>query len=117
MKFIVRWLITAVVLLAVVKIVPGIYIVDWPTLFIAALVIGLLNAFLRPLLVLLTLPINILTLGLFILVINGVIFSLASWLVKGFYINNYWGAFWAALVFSVLSFLVNALMGADEIED
>lgn len=116
MKFLTRWFITAIVLLAVVKIVPGIYILDWPTLFIAALVIGLLNAFLRPFLLLLTLPVNILTLGLFTLIVNAAIFSLTSWLVRGFYINNFWGAFLAALVFSILSFLINTLTGNDDID-
>ena len=75
--------------------------------------IGLLNAFLRPVLIFFTLPVTILTLGLFTLVINGVIFYLAAWLVKGFHVAGFWSAFVAALVFSVVSFLLNLLINPE----
>lgn len=80
----------------------------WSAL-IAALVIGLVNALIRPLLLILTLPVNILTLGLFTLVINAFMFWLASSIVKGFDVANFWAAFWGALVFWLVSWLVNGL--------
>ena len=105
-----KWLINAVALLVVVNVVAGIGIERWQTLLAGALVIGLLNAFIRPLLLFFTLPVNILTLGLFTLVINGFIFYLAAWLVKGFYLAGFWSAFVAALVFSIVSFMLNFLI-------
>ncbi|KAF0216930.1 MAG: hypothetical protein FD174_3485 [Geobacteraceae bacterium] len=109
----VRWLVNSIALFAVVHIVAGVSMDRWQTTFGAALVIGLLNAFLRPVLIFFTLPVTILTLGLFTLVINGVIFYLAAWLVKGFHVAGFWSAFVAALVFSVVSFLLNLLMNPE----
>ena len=85
----------------------GIIIESGVTLFIAALVIGLLNAFLRPIVILLTLPLNILTLGLFTFVINAVLLLFASQLVTGFFVDGFWTAFFAALIMSIVGFLLN----------
>jgi putative membrane protein len=74
---------------------------------ITAVVLGVLNALIRPVLLLLTLPINFLTLGLFTLVINGLLFWLTSTVVKGFFVEGFWPAFWAALIFSIFSFIVS----------
>ena len=104
-----RWGINTLALLVVVNIVPGISVERWETLLVGALVLGLLNTFLRPLLFILTLPVTMVTLGLFTLVLNGVIFYLAAWLVKGFYVTGFWSSFVAALVFSIVSFLLNLL--------
>ena len=79
-------------------------------LSVAALALGLLNTFLRPLLMLLTLPVNILTLGLFTLFVNGFIFYLTAWLVGGFVVAGFWSAFFGALVFSVISCLLGILI-------
>lgn len=108
--FLLRWLINCVSLFAVVQIVPGIAINRWITAMIAALVLGLLNAFLRPLILVLTLPANLLTLGLFTLLVNASLFYLASFLVRGFEIAGFWYAFLGAVVFSLVSFLLSLLV-------
>ena len=91
------------------KLVPGIQIDRFSDLLIATVVLGLLNAFLRPLVILLTLPVTILTLGLFTLVINGVMFYLAANLVSGFHVTGFGTAFLAALLFSLFSSVLNML--------
>jgi putative membrane protein len=103
------WILNAFALFFVMKLVPGIQIDRFADLLIATLVLGLLNAFLRPLVILLTLPVTILTLGLFTLVINGVMFSMAAWLVPGFHVTGFGAAFLAALLFSIFSFVLNML--------
>lgn len=108
-----KWLINAVALFVVINVVTGISVERWQTLLAGALVIGLLNAFFRPVLFFLTLPVNVLTLGLFTLVINGAIFYLAAWLVRGFHVAGFWSAFVAALVFSIVSSLLSLLIGTD----
>jgi|APIni6443716594_1056825.scaffolds.fasta_scaffold302677_2 putative membrane protein len=108
-----KWLVNAMALFVVVNVVAGISVERWQTLLVGALALGLLNAFFRPILLLLTLPINVLTLGLFTLIINGLIFYLAAWMIKGFYVAGFWSAFVAALVFSIVSFLLNLLIHAD----
>ena len=77
------------------------------TLILAAFLLGLVNAFLRPLLIIFTLPLNIMTLGMFTLIINAFLLLLVSGLVNGFTIISFWHAFWAALFFSVISFILN----------
>jgi len=111
--FFIRWLIHGLSLVVVVNIISGIRVDNWQTTAIAALVLGLLNAFLRPILLLFTLPINILTLGIFTLFINAGLFSLASWLVKGFSVAGFWNAFFGALVFSIMSGLLNMIFNPD----
>jgi putative membrane protein len=105
-RFLFRWLINALAL--VVVIFFGLISADtlW-TVLVAALVWGLLNAFLKPILVLLTLPVNLLTLGLFTLVINGFLMALTARLVKGFEVGDFKTAILAALVVSVVSFLLS----------
>jgi putative membrane protein len=105
--FITKWLVNISALLLVTTFIPGISIDMWQTAVIASLVLGLLNAFLRPLLLLLTLPLNILSLGIFTLIINAGMFYLASRLVTGFSILNFSSAFFGALSFSIISFLLN----------
>jgi putative membrane protein len=102
-------MLNALALFIVMKLVPGIQIDRFSDLLLATLVIGLLNAFLRPLVILLTLPVTILTLGLFTLVINGVMFYLAAHLVSGFHVTGFGAAFLAALLFSLFSFFLNMI--------
>ena len=108
-NFLLRWFINSISLLLVVYVVSGIVISSWLTAIAAALVLGLLNAFVRPLLIILTLPVNILTLGLFTLIVNGFMFYLVALLVPGFVVAGYWNAFLGALVFSIISFLLSLL--------
>lgn len=94
------------------KLVPGIRIDNFRDLLLASLVIGLLNAFLRPIVILLTLPVTVVTLGLFTLVINGLMFYLAAHLVDGFRVTGFATAFVAAFIFSLFSFVLNMIFGA-----
>lgn len=108
-----KWLVNTMALFVVVNVVSGISVERWQTMLVGALVLGLLNAFFRPLLLILTLPVNLLTLGLFTLVINGLIFYMAAWLVKGFHVTGFWSSFVAALVFSIVSYILNLLIHSD----
>lgn len=107
MRFLIQWLVTAVALAVGAHIVPGIHVASGGALIVAALVLGLVNAVVRPVLLLLTLPITVLTLGLFYLVVNGVAFALAAWLVPGFTVASLGSAIGGALVVSVLSSLMS----------
>ncbi len=98
-----RWLLTALALIITARIVPGIHIDNTVTLFIAALVLGLVNAIVRPILIFFTLPLTIVTLGLFILVINALLFMMAAYFVPGFSVDGFFPAFLGALVVSLLS--------------
>ena len=108
--FLVRWLISALSIFIVAHIVKGIEVPNTVTVLVVALVLGIVNAFLRPLIILVTLPINILTLGIFTLFINGALFYLVSKIVKGFVITGFWTAFWGYILFSIVSFLLSLLV-------
>ena len=108
--FLVRWLVNALAIFIVANIVKGIEISSMPLALVIALVLGVINAFLRPLIILITLPINILTLGLLTLFINGALFYLVSKIVKGFVITGFWPAFWGYILFSIISFLLSLLI-------
>lgn len=105
MYLLARWLITALALLAAAYLVPGIEVSGFYIALIVALVLGLVNAVIRPVLLLLTLPINILTLGLFTLVINGLLFWFVASFIQGFSVSGFWSAVVGALVVSVLSWI------------
>lgn len=108
--FLIKWFINIVALLAVVHLIQGINVDRWQTAVVAALVLGLVNAFLKPLVMLLTLPLNILSLGLLTFIINGFMFYLVSIVVRGFHIVSFWNAFWGAFFFSMISFILNLLI-------
>ena len=108
--FLVRWLINALAIFIVAHIVKGIEVSSTPIVLVIALVLGIINAFLRPLILLVTLPINILTLGMLTLFINGALFYLVSKIVKGFVITGFWPAFWGYILFSIISFLLSLLI-------
>lgn len=108
--FFIRWFVNIVALLVVVHLVAGVGIDGFQTTVVAALVLGLLNAFLRPILILITFPLNVFSLGFFTLLINGFVFYLAARFVKGFTVAGFWSAFWAAILFSITSFFLNALL-------
>jgi putative membrane protein len=116
MKLLLVWLLNALALLAVAYLVPNIHVADFVTALIAALVIGLVNMLIKPVLVILTLPITILTLGLFILVINGVLFyAVGNWL-QGFEVTTLMAGMIGALIYSVLSWLLAAIVIDDKKE-
>jgi putative membrane protein len=106
MKIFFHWLISAIAILIAAYIVPG-AVVTLVGALIAAVVLGALNLFIRPILVILTLPINLITLGLFSLVINAALVLLAAYLVPGFLIAGFWTAFFFALVLSVVNWVFN----------
>jgi putative membrane protein len=112
MYLILRWIINALLLMLVPYLVNGVVVANFYTALIAALVLALVNAVIRPFLVLLTLPVNILTLGLFTLIINAVLFWFVGTAVKGFTVTGFWPAFWAALIYSVLSVIINHLLSS-----
>ncbi len=109
--FLQRWLISTLAVLVAVQIVPGITCDTNTALFVASLLLGILTTFLRPLLMLLSLPLVILTLGLFMLVINALLLWMVGSLVKGFHVAGFWPAFWGALVISLVSLVLNSLTG------
>jgi putative membrane protein len=110
MKLIFRWLINAVALLIVANIVPGFGVDTFYTALIAALVLGLVNALIRPILLVLTLPITILTLGLFTFVLNALMIWFVSTIVKGFTVEGFVPAFLAGLLLWAVSVGTNRLI-------
>ncbi len=110
MKLITRVLIIALSLVLVTYIVPGITVEGIYPVLIAALCIGLLNAIVRPVLIVLTLPVTILTLGLFVLVLNALLFSFVASFVEGFTVVGFWPAFFGSLIVSVISSALNKLV-------
>src|SRR6185295_4015247 len=98
--FLGRWLVTAISVLAAAHLVNGLSYDSYGSLAVAALILGALNVFLRPVLLLLSLPFLLLSFGLFTFVINGLLFYMVGSIVKGFYVANFWSAFWGALVVS-----------------
>lgn len=110
MRLLLRWLINAATLILLATYLPGISVSGWYSALIAALVLGLVNALIRPLIILLTLPVNILTLGLFTLIINALLFWFVASFVDGFAVAGFWPAFWGALIMSVVSWVVSGLL-------
>jgi putative membrane protein len=110
LRLLVVWLINTVALIAVAYLMPSITISSFGAALLAALVLGFLNAIIRPILVLLTLPVTVLTLGLFIFVINGLLFWAVSAFVSGFHVAGFWSGVLGAIVFSLVSWLLSALV-------
>lgn len=113
MRMIVTWLVNAAALYVTARIVPGIVIESGGALLLAALVIGLVNAVVKPLLVVLTFPITVVTLGLFYLVLNGLLFYLAAALTPGFALAGFWAAVLGALVMSLVGMVLHGLLPGD----
>ena len=110
MHLLLAWLVNTVSLIAVAYLMPSIRVADFVTALIAALVLGLVNTVIRPVLVLLTLPVTLLTLGLFILVINGLLFWFVGSFMKGFVVEGFWAGFFGAIVYSLISWLLSGLV-------
>ena len=111
----IKWLVNTAVLFIIVKTVKGLNVNTTGmegvlTLAAAAAVIGLLNAFIRPLIILLTLPLNVLSFGLFTLVINAVVFFMTGWLIRGFEVKSFWGALIGSLLYSVITMVTGFFM-------
>ena len=109
--FLLRVLIVGIGLWVAAAIVPGITITGARTLIIAALLLGIVNAFVRPVVIILTLPLTILTLGLFLLVINAAMLSLVAWMLDGMTVSGFWSAFFGAIVVSITGWAASSFIG------
>ena len=109
--FLIRVLIVAAGLWAASKLVPGVEITDGWSLLWAALVLGIMNAIVRPVVIILTLPLTILTLGLFLLVINAAMLSMVAWMLDGVTVAGFWSAFFGAIVISITGWLGSWFIG------
>ena len=121
MNLLIRWIITSLSLFVAAWLVPGIRVAPegWTIFAVMAVILGLVNAIIRPILKLLSCPLIILTLGLFVLVINGITLWLASriavrWFHVGFYVDGFWAAFLGALIVSLVSVVLTALFGNEK---
>lgn len=112
-RFFVHWITTAIALFVTANLLPGVVFSSWVALAVAALVLGLVNAIVRPILVLLTLPLTLLTLGLFYLVVNGVAFALAALLVPGFHVNTAFSAVLGALCVGFVSWFIGIFVSPE----
>ena len=110
MGFLLRVVVNALAIMLAASIVPGIEVNGLVPALVGGLLLGLVNAVVRPVLIILTLPITILTLGLFLLVLNGFCFWLVSAIVKGFFVAGFWSAFFGALIVSIVSWIATALI-------
>lgn len=111
MRLILKWLLSAIALLAVAYLYNGVQVTSFGSALIAAAVIGLLNMIVRPVLVVLTLPVTIVTLGLFLFVINALMFWAASGLLQGFHVNGFGAALLGSLIYSLLGLVIEAALG------
>ncbi len=112
-QFLAHWITTALALGAVSWMLPGVTLNSLPALLVAALVLGFVNAVVKPVLVLLTLPITVLTLGLFYLVVNGLAFAFAAWLVPGFDVSSFGWAMLGALLVGLVSWFIGTFRRLD----
>lgn len=113
-KLVLVWLINALALLALPYVVPSVQVSGFLTALVAALVLGLVNSLIRPVLVLLTLPVTLVTLGLFIFVINGLLFWMVASFVEGFRVAGFWSAVLGAIVYALISWAASALVFAGQ---
>lgn len=110
-----RWLVITVAILLASYFVPGIHVDKLSTAVIAACVLGLINVFIRPVVVLLTLPLSILTLGLFYFFINAFLLKLAAYFVSGFEVSGFFAAFFGSLIISLVSWLANSFIATHKV--
>lgn len=109
MGILISWLLGALVILSAAYLLPGVHVQSFASALVAALVIGVINAVLKPILIVLTLPINILTLGLFTLVINALLIMIASSIVPGFRVDSFWWALLFGVALSVINWFLSRL--------
>jgi putative membrane protein len=113
-SFLQRWLVNTVAVMVAANVIKGIGYDTLGGLLVASLLLGIFNALLRPLLLLLSLPLVIFTLGLFTLVINALLLYFVGQLVKSFHVADFWAAFWGALVISLVSLVLNTITGTGD---
>lgn len=110
MGLLIRWLVLTAAILLASYLLEGIEVRNFFSAFFAAAALGILNALFRPILIILTLPINILTLGLFTFLINALMLKMASGIIPGFEVHGFWAAIFGSLIISVISWLLNAFI-------
>ncbi|MGA2191898.1 MAG: phage holin family protein [Nitrospirota bacterium] len=113
LKLMVKWLINSVAVFVASYLVKGIIIEHFWAGVIAAAVLGIVNAFIKPVIFILTLPITLLTLGFFTLIINALMLRLVSWAVDGFVVSGFWAAFWGALIISIVSWFISMVFDSE----
>ncbi|SHF84053.1 putative membrane protein [Flavobacterium segetis] len=111
MKLLIKILVTAILVIIIANIMPGVHVATFTTALFVAIVLGLLNIFIKPILVIFTLPVTILTLGLFLLVINALIILLCTNIVGGFSVDSFWTALLFSIILSLSQSLMNAVLG------
>lgn len=109
-RLLIGWILNALALLAVAYLLPSIHVASIGAALVAALVLGLVNTLVRPVLVILTLPVTVLTLGMFLLVINGLLFWAVGNLLDGFSVGGFWPGVFGALLYSIVSWLLASLL-------
>jgi len=110
MGLLVRWLVLTAAIIVASYLIQGIEVNGFFSAFFAAAILGVLNVFFRPILLILTLPINILTLGFFTFIINAVLLKMASGVISGFVVHGFWSAVFGALIISVVTWLLNSFI-------
>lgn len=114
MKLLVRIFITSALVLLIANFMPGVHVAGFVTALLVAVVLGLLNVFIKPIFILLTLPFTIVTLGLFLLVINAIIILLCTNIVGGFSVDTFWTALLFSIVLSISQSILFAIVGKDK---
>jgi putative membrane protein len=114
MKFIIRIIFTAILVLVIAHFMPGVTVANFTTSIIVAVVLGLLNLFIKPILVILTLPVTFITLGLFLLVINAIMILLCTRIVGGFAVDSFWTAFFFSVVLSISQSMLFSITNGDK---
>ncbi len=114
MRILLKWIVMAAAVLIAAYLIPGVRVASFFTAIWVALFLGIVNVLLKPILILITLPINILTLGLFTFVINAVLILLASYFIKGFQVAGFWWALIYSIVLSIVHYLLNLVVGPRE---
>ena len=110
MRFLLRLIVNGVAVMVAAYVIPGLHVATTASAFVAGIVLGLVNAVIKPLLIVLTLPFTLITLGLFLFVVNAICLGLVAWLVPGFTISGFFAAFFGALVITLVSWLLNGIL-------
>ena len=112
--FLIRWLVTTIAVFAAEKIIPGIHCHSAGALLGASLLLGIINAFVRPILLLLSIPFIILTMGLFILVVNALMLMLVAQIIPSFAVDGFWSAFFGSIVISFVSWILSSFFRSSD---
>lgn len=109
MTLLLNWLVSALVVISTAYLLPGIHVAGFTTALVTALVLGIINAVLKPIFLILTLPLNVISFGLFTLVINAVLIELTTYIVPGFTVDNFWWAILFSVVMSLINFFLQRI--------